>query len=60
MYFSIIKHLVYLSNVSEYPRVICLILLLKYFGPNIQHTAVVENIVADTLITFPSVSIDRI
>ena len=29
------------------------ILILKEFGPNIQHISVVENIVADTLSRFP-------
>ena len=34
-------------------------LIIKEFGPNIQHISGVDNIESDTLRRFPSVSIDK-
>ena len=34
-------------------------LIIKEFGHNIQHIAVVDNIVADTLILFPFTSVNK-
>ena len=34
-------------------------LIIKEFGPNIQHISEVDNIVHDTLSRFPSTSIDK-
>ena len=52
--FSYHKNLVYATTLSESQRVVLWILILKEFGPNIQHISVVDNIVADTLSRFPS------
>ena len=52
--FSNHKNLVYATTLSESQRVMLWILILKEFGPNIQHIAVVDNIVADTLSRLPS------
>ena len=44
---------------SESKRVMRWQLIIKEFGPNIQHIARVDNIVADTLIRFPSTPSDN-
>ena len=51
--------MVYAYTQSEYQRVICWLLILKYFGTNIKHISGVENIVSDTLSRLPSTIIDR-
>ena len=43
------KNMVYATTLSESQRVMRWRLILKYFGPNIQHISGVKNIVADTL-----------
>ena len=48
------KNLVYDATLSESQRVMLWRLILKEFGPNIQHIAVVDKIVADTLSILPS------
>ena len=52
--FSYHKNLVYAANLSESQRVMLWRLILKEFGTNIQHIAVVDKIVADTLSILPS------
>ena len=46
--------MVYVATLSESQKVMLWRLIIKEFGPNIQHIAVVENIVADTLSRLPS------
>ena len=53
------KNLVYAATLSESQRVMRWRLILKDFGPNIQHISGVDNIVAYTLSLFPSTSIDK-
>ena len=53
------KNLVYAATLSEYQRVIYWRLVIKYFGPNIQHISRVDNIVADTLSRFPSTLVNN-
>ena len=48
------KNLVYVATLSESQRVMRWILILKEFGPNIQHISVVENIVAYVISRLPS------
>ena len=50
------NNLVYAVTLSGSQRVMRWRLILGEFGPNIQHIAGVENIVADTLSRFPSTS----
>ena len=52
--FSDHKNLVYAATLSESQRVIRWRLILGEFGPNNQHIAGVDKIVADTLSRFPS------
>ena len=47
--------MVYSGTVSESQKVILWRYIYKYFGPDIQHISVVDNIVADTLTRFPSI-----
>ena len=51
--FSDNKNLVYAVKLSESQRVMRWIIILEEFGPNIQHIAGVDNIVADTLDRLP-------
>ena len=53
------NNLFYAATLSEYQRVIRWRLILEYFGPNIQHIAVVDNIVADTLSILPSKGVGK-
>ena len=46
-------NMVYDATLSESQRVVLWWLILKEFGPNIQHVAVVDKIVADTLSILP-------
>ena len=57
--FSYHKNLVYAATLSEYQRVMHWRLILEEFGPNIQHIAGVDNIVADTLSRLPSTTSDK-
>ena len=52
--------LVYVTTLSESQRVMCVKLILKEFGTNIQHISAVDNIVADALTIMPYVSIDQV
>ena len=56
--FSDHKNLVYAATMSESQRVMRWRLILEEFGPNIQHIAGVDNIVADTLSRHPSANHD--
>ena len=47
--FSYHKNMLYATTLSESQRVMVLILILKDFGPNIQHISAVDNRVADTI-----------
>ena len=47
------KNMVYAATLSESQRVMRWRLILKYFGPNIQHISGVDNIVSDTLSRLP-------
>ena len=53
------KNLVYAATLSESQRVMRWRIILEEFGPNIQHIAGVDNIVADTLSIFPSTPSDK-
>ena len=53
------KNLVYAANLIEYQRLILWRLILKEFGPNIQHIDGVDNIVADTLSILTSTPSDK-
>jgi hypothetical protein len=55
--FSDHKNLVYAATVSESQRVMRWRLILEEFGPNIQHIAGVDNIVADMLSRLPSANL---
>ena len=57
--FSDNKNLVYAATLSESERVMHWRLIMKEFGPNIQHIAGVDNIVADTLSRPPSTPRDK-
>ena len=46
--------MVYVATLGESQKVMLWRLIIKEFGPNIQHIAVVDKIVADTLSRFPS------
>ena len=52
------KNLVYAATMSESQRVMRWRLILEEFGPNIEHIAGVDNIVADTLSRHPSANIE--
>ena len=49
----------YAVTLSEYQRLMRWQLIIEEFGPNIQHVAVVDNIVSDTLHILPSTSINK-
>ena len=51
--------MVYAATLIEYQRVIFWRLIIKEFGPNIQHIAGVDNIVAGMIRRFPSTPIDK-
>ena len=51
--------MVYAATLSESQRVMHWRLILKYFEPNIQHIAVFDNIVADTLSRLPYTLVDK-
>ena len=51
--------MVYTATLSESRRVMCCQLVIEDFGPNIQHIAGVENIVADMLSILLSISINK-
>ena len=54
--FSYHKNLVYAATLSESQRVMHWRHTLEEFGPNIQHIAVVDNIVAEnTFISYPKI-----
>ena len=53
------KNMVYAATLSESQRVMRCRLILKEFGTNIQHIAVVDNIVSDTLNILPSTTSDK-
>ena len=57
--FSYHKNLVYAATLSESQRVIRLWLIIKEFGPNIQHISGVEKIIDDTINRLPSASINK-
>ena len=57
--FSDYKNLVYASTLSESQRVMRWRIILKEFGPNIQHIAGADNIVPDTLSRLTYTSSDR-
>ena len=57
--FSYHKKLVYVTNLSEYQRLIYWILTIEEFGHNIQHIYGVDNIVADNLSRLPSTLIKK-
>ena len=57
--FSDHKNLVYAATLSESQRVMIWKLILKEFGPNIQHIAVFDNIVVDTLSILSSMPRDN-
>ena len=50
--------MVYAATQSESQQVILWRLIIKDFGPNIQHISGVENIVADTLSILPYASVN--
>ena len=50
--FSNNKNLIYAATLRESQRLMCWRLIIKEFGPNIQHIVVVDIIVADTLRIF--------
>ena len=52
--FSYHKNLVHAATLSESQRVVRWKIILKEFGPNIQHIAGVNNIVSDTISILPS------
>ena len=49
----------YSATQSKYKIVVCWKLILKKFGPNIQHIAVIDNILADALSRFPSTTTNQ-
>ena len=51
--------MVYAATLSESKRVMRWWIILKEFGPNIQHISGVDNRVADTLRTLSYTSIDK-
>ena len=53
------KNLVYAETLSESQRVMCWQLIIKYFGPTIQHIAGFDNILSDTLSKLPSKPNDK-
>ena len=53
------NNMLYAATLSEYQRVMLWRLIIKEFGPNIQHIAGVYNIVSDTISRFPSMSSDK-
>ena len=53
------KNLVYATTLSEYQQVIRWILIIGAFGPNIQHIAVVDNIVSNSCSRLPSTPINK-
>ena len=57
--FSDNKNLVYAANLSESQRVMRWQLIIEEFGPNIQHIAGVDNIVADMLSRLPYTPSDK-
>ena len=57
--FSDHKNLVYAATVSQSQRVMRWRLILEEFGPNIQHIAGVDNVVADALSRLPSANTDE-
>jgi hypothetical protein len=57
--FSDHENLVYAATVSESQRVMRWRLILKEFGPNIQHIAGNDNVVADMLSHVPSANSDQ-
>jgi hypothetical protein len=57
--FSDHKNLVYAATVSESQKVMRWRLILEEFGPNIQHIAGLDNVVADMLSCVPSANCDR-
>ena len=50
------KNLVYAATLSESQRVVLWRLIIKEFGPNIQHITRFGNIVSETLSRFPYTS----
>ena len=57
--FSDHKNLVYEATLSQSQRVMRWRLILEEFGPNIQHIAGLDNVVADTLSRLPSANTDE-
>ena len=53
------KNVVYAATLSESQRVIRCQLIIKEFGPNIQHIAGVDNIASDTISRLPSTPSDK-
>ena len=51
--------MVYAATLSESQRVMWWWLIIEYFGNNNQHIDGVYNIVADTIIRWPSTSVDK-
>ena len=57
--FSYNKNMGHVTTISESQLQMRYRLILKEFGPNIHHVAVVDNIVCDTLSKFPSRSFNK-
>ena len=57
--FSYHKNMIYATTLSKYQRVMRWKLIIKYFGPNIQHISGVDNIVVHTLSILPHTSVDK-
>ena len=57
--FSDNKNLVYAATMRESQAVMCWRLIIKEFGPNIQHIARVDNIVSDKLSILPYTPSDK-
>ena len=53
------KNLVYATTLSESQRIMCWRIIIKEFGPNIQHIAGDDNIVSDTLSRLTSMPSDK-
>ena len=51
--------MVYAATLSESQRVMRLQIIIKEFEPNIQQLAGVDNIVADTIIRLPYISVNK-
>ena len=57
--FSYHKNQLYAATLSESQRIMCWRIIIKEFGPNIQHIAGDDNIVSDTLSRLTSMPSDK-